>query len=272
MFSLHIWTSTFCLHFTLPSFFRDQVSRTEFRGPNFGDRIPGTEFRGPDFGGWILGTGFQKEAKSNQFFLNFELCSVYISLLISTSIFCLHLTLPSFFRDWVSGTGFWGLDFRRKPSQTNSFKFGGLFTLHISTYLYFYFLSSLDITFLFQGPVGTGFGIMESRFVQSTYLDFYFLSSLYITFLFQGPGFGDRISGTEFRGPDFGDWISEGSQVKPILLKFWALSSVYISLLISIYVYFYFLSSLNIWHYLPVSGTRFQVLNFRRKPSQTNSS
>ena len=241
MFSLHIWTSTFCLHFTLPSFFRDQVSRTEFRGPNFGDRIPGTEFRGPDFGGWILGTGFQKEAKSNQFFLNFELCSVYISLLISTSIFCLHLTLPSFFRDWVSGTGFWGLDFRRKPSQTNSFKFWSLFTLHISTCLYFYFLPSLDITFLFQGPgfrywiLGTGFGIMESRFVQScsVYISGLLLSVFTLHYLpfsgtrFRGPNFGDRISGTEFRGPNFGDRISE---------------------------------------------TGFWGLDFRRKPSQTNSS
>ena len=78
---------------------------------------------------WILGTGFQnEEAKPNQFFLNFELCSVYISLFISTSTFCRHLTLPSFFnflislditflfqgpgfKDWILGTEIWGLDF-----------------------------------------------------------------------------------------------------------------------------------------------------------------
>ena len=123
MFSLHIWISTFCLHFTLPSFFRDQVSGTEFRGPNSGDRIPGTEFRGPDFGDWILGAGFQKEAKSNQFFLNFELCSLYISLVIS--IYRHFYFLSSFdikflfqglgFRYWILGTGF------QKEAKSNQF-------------------------------------------------------------------------------------------------------------------------------------------------------
>ena len=84
---------------------------------------------------------------------------------------------------------------------------------------------------MWTGFRGLDFRIKELRFVQSTYLDFYFLSSLDITFLFQGPGFwgpdfgdqggdqisgtgfrrpnfGDRILGTAFRGPEFEDWIS----------------------------------------------------------------
>ena len=217
MFSLHIWTSTFCLHLTLPFFFRDRV---------FGGRILGTRFRGPDFGDRISGTGFwNQEAKSNQFFLNLELCSVYIFLLISTSTFCLYLTLPSFFRDWVSGTGFRGLDF----------------------------------------------GIRELRLVQSTYLDFYFLSSLDITFLFQGPGFwgpdfGDQVSGTRFRGPDFGERIlgtgfwNQEAKSNQFFLNL-ELCSVYIFLLISTSTFCLHLtlpSFFRDW----VSGAGFRGLDF----------
>ena len=88
------------------------------------------------------------------------LAYLYLFLLLR-SVF-MHLTLPSFFGDRVSGTEFRGPDL----------------------------------------------GIRESRFVQSTYLYFDFLSSLDITFLVRGPGFGDRVSGTGFWGPNFGDRIS----------------------------------------------------------------
>ena len=364
LFSLHISTFTFCFHLALPFFFRDRV---------FGDRILGTRFRGPDFGDRISGTGFwNQEAKSNQFFLNLELCSVYIFLLISTSTFCLHLTLPSFFRGWVSGTGFreldfgirelifvqstyldfyflsslditflfqgpgfWGPDFGDQVSGTRFrgpdfgdrilesgsqvkpilLESGALFSLHISTYLYFYFLSLLDITFLFSGlgfrdrVSGTGFwnqGIeIGSVYISGLLLSvftWHYLSFSGTGFLgtgFWGPGFGDQVSGTGFRGPDFGDRILEsGSQVKPILLEFWALFSLHIST----YLYFYFLSSLDItflfsglgfrdrvsgtgfwnqgieicscyisglllsvftWHYLPLFGDRVSGTGFR---------
>ena len=114
------------------------------------------------------------------------------------------------FGDQISGTGFRGPDsgdqILESGSQVNPIllEFGALFSLHISTYLYFWVSGT--------GFRGLDFGIRELRFVQSTYLDFYFLSSLDITFLFQGPGFwgpdfGDQISGTRFRGPDFGDRI-----------------------------------------------------------------
>ena len=199
-----------------------------FWGPDFGDQVSGTRFRGPDFGDRILGTRFwNQEAKSIQFFLNLELCSVYIFLLISTSgfqgpgfgdwilesgnwdlfslhiwtsTFCLHLTLPFFFRDRVFGdrilgTRFRGPDFGDRISGT---EFWG---------------PDFGDRILWTGFRGLDFRIRELRFVQSTYyLDFYFLSSLDITFLFQGPGFwgpdfGDQVSGTRFRGPDFGDRI-----------------------------------------------------------------
>ena len=93
LFSPHIST------YLYTSFFRDQISGTSFwklilgtgfrdwiRGPDsgtgFGDGIRGLDFGsgfwGVDFGDWMLGTGlwgvdFQtQEAKSNQFFLNFD--------------------------------------------------------------------------------------------------------------------------------------------------------------------------------------------------------
>ena len=115
------------------------------------------------------------------------LAYLYLFLLLR-SVF-MHLTLPSFFADRVSGTEFRGPDLGIRESRFVQ-----------STYLYFDFLSSLDITFLVRGP-GFGDRILGTEF--------------------RGPDFGDRISGTGFRGPDFGDRISEsGSQVKPILLKF----------------------------------------------------
>ena len=136
-------------------------------------------------------------------------------------------------QDWTLGTG------RQIPVQRLDFK-------------------DLILGTRFQG---LDFGIRESRFVQSTYLYFYFLFSLGITFLFQGPGFwgpdfGDQVSGTRFRGPDFGDRILEsGSQVKPILLEFGALFSLHIST----YLYFYFLSSLDITFLFSGLGFRDRV-------------
>ena len=104
------------------------------------------------------------------------LAYLYLFLLLR-SVF-MHLTLPSFFGDRVSGTEFRGPDL----------------------------------------------GIRESRFVQSTYLYFDFLSSLEITFLVRGPDFGDRISGTGFRGPDFG--IRKPSQTNSFQSLRFVLSSV----------------------------------------------
>ena len=104
------------------------------------------------------------------------LAYLYLFLLLR-SVF-MHLTLPSFFADRVSGTEFRGPDL----------------------------------------------GIRESRFVQSTYLYFDFLSSLDITFLVRGPDFGDRISGTGFRGPDFG--IRKPSQTNSFQSLRFVLSSV----------------------------------------------
>ena len=230
-----LWFSVFTWHY-LP------FSGTGFRGPDFGDRISGTGFRGPNFGDRISGTGFRnQEAKSNQFFLNFELCSVYISLLISTSTFCLHLTLPSFFGDRVSGTGFRVLDFGDRIWKSGNWD---LFSLHISTLI---FCLHLTLPSFFGDRVsGTGFW---------------------------GLNFGDRISGTGFRGPDFGDRISgtgfrnQEAKSNQFFLNF-ELCSVYISLLVSTSTFCLHLT-LPSFFGDRVSGTGFWGPNFGDRISGT---
>ena len=156
------------------------------------------------------------------------------------------------FGDWISESGS-----QVKPILL---KFWALFSLHISTYLYFYFLSSLDVTFLFQG-LGFRYWIFSLHIWTST---FCLHLTLYLPFSgtrFQELHFEDWISGTEFWGLDFGDWIlgigfwGLDFRRKPSQTNFLnvELCAVYISLL---------LFSVFIWHYLPVSGTGFQVLDF----------
>ena len=189
--------------------FRDSISRTWFWGPAFRD--------------WILESG------------NWDLFSLHIS----TFTFCFHLTLPFFCRDRVFGdrilgTRFRGPDFGDRILESGSqvkpilLESGALFSLHISTYLYFYFLSSLDITFLFSGlgfrdrVSGTGFWNQRIE-ICSVYISGLLLSVFtwhYLSFSgtgflgtgFWGPGFRGQISGTGFRGPDFGDrFLESGS-------------------------------------------------------------